>query len=84
MEFLYNSYYQELESFADTKQKNPAPVEFKPSEMPSLVDDNSMDEFDDELSDPEDYSPGTYRSGDSGISEFGSSLTVQGNAWHFV
>ena len=84
MEFLYNSYYQELESFANIKQKVvTSPQVLKSAELPSLVEDNSMDEFDDELSDPDDFSPITHKSDDSGISEFGSSLTVQGMHYNF-
>lgn len=108
LEFLYNSYYQELENFANVQVASPDVYRPHPHlshhkhhqhgisqgkdttngtkkypDMPALISDDSMDEFDDELSDEDDQSVPSSSSysdkgGDSGIVEFGTSLTVQG------
>lgn len=78
---LYNTYYDELETFAKMQSNSPltnhphAGYYHNHNQMPHLTDDD--DDEPDELYDIEDEN---YKSesDDSGVHEFATSLTVQG------
>jgi hypothetical protein len=80
LELLYNTYYEELENFANmqlrTSLQSSHPHSLpKTDSLPPLVDVGEEDELEGMYDDDEDF---YSDSNDSGILEFGTSLTVKG------
>ncbi|KAI8897523.1 salt tolerance down-regulator-domain-containing protein [Globomyces pollinis-pini] len=83
LELLYNTYYDELENFAkmqisapDVYTQHPHSHHYNHNQLPHLTDEDDEDELDEMYDDDdEDY---VSDSEESGILEFGTSLTVKG------